>query len=151
MKAGGEGDDRGRDGWMASPARWTWVWASSGSWWWTGRPGVLQSMGSQRVRGDWVTELNWSQFPVLVSCLSAFSPLALGFIWSYQTGPGASEDNPFLVYLDFPPFTPGLSAWPATRAPRPFVFFSYITSSIGLWPRPGSHFLGVCFTLLIRI
>ena len=56
LKAGGEGDDRGWDGWMASPTQWTWVWASSGSWWWTGKPGMLQSMGSQRVRHDWVTE-----------------------------------------------------------------------------------------------
>ena len=56
---GGQGDDRGWDGWMASPTRWTWVWASSRSWWWTGRPVVLQSMGSQRVRHDWVTELDW--------------------------------------------------------------------------------------------
>ena len=54
----GEGDDRGWDGWMASPTQWTWVWVNSGSWWWTGRPGVLQSMGSQRVRCDWATELN---------------------------------------------------------------------------------------------
>ena len=53
------GDDRGWDGWMASPTLWTWVWASSGSWWWTGKPGALQSMGLQRVRHDWVTELNW--------------------------------------------------------------------------------------------
>ena len=59
MKVGGEGDDRRWDGWMASLTWWTWVWASSGSWWWTGKPGVLQSMGSQRVRHDWVTELNW--------------------------------------------------------------------------------------------
>ena len=57
LKAGGEGDDRGWDSWMASPTQWTWVWASSRSWWWTGKPGVLQSMGSQRVRHDWVTEL----------------------------------------------------------------------------------------------
>ena len=54
-----EGDNRGWDGWMASPTQWTWVWINSESWWWTGRPGVLQSMGSQRVRHDWVTELNW--------------------------------------------------------------------------------------------
>ena len=53
------GNDRGWDGWMASPTRWAWVWASSGSWWWTGKPGVLQSMGLQRVRYSWVTELNW--------------------------------------------------------------------------------------------
>ena len=58
LKVEGEGDNRGWDGWMASPTRWTWVWVSSGSWWWTGRPGVLQSMGSQRVGHDWVTELN---------------------------------------------------------------------------------------------
>ena len=56
---------RGRqrwDGWMASPTQWTWVWVNSRSWWWTGRPGVLRFMGSQRVRCDWATELNWSQF-----------------------------------------------------------------------------------------
>ena len=52
-----EGDDRGWDGWMASPTRWTWVWPGSGSWWWTGKPGMLQSMGLQRVRHNWVTEL----------------------------------------------------------------------------------------------
>ena len=60
LRAGGEGDDRGWDGWMASPTQWTWVWVDSGSWWWTGRPGVLQSTGSQRVRHDWATELNWT-------------------------------------------------------------------------------------------
>ena len=54
-----EGDDRGWDGWMASPPPWTWVWVKSWSWWWTGRPVVLQSMGSQRVGHDWATELNW--------------------------------------------------------------------------------------------
>ena len=59
LGAGGEGDDRGWDGWMASPARWTWVWVDSGSWCWTGRTGVLQFMGSQRVGHDW-TELNWN-------------------------------------------------------------------------------------------
>ena len=58
LGAGGEGDDRGWDGWMASLAQWTWVWVNSGSWWWTGRPGVLQFMGSQRVGHDWATELN---------------------------------------------------------------------------------------------
>ena len=61
LRAGGEGDNRGWDGWMASPTRWTWVWVDSGSCWWTGRPGVLWFMGSQRVRHDWVTELNWTE------------------------------------------------------------------------------------------
>ena len=60
-KAGGEGDYRGWDGWMASSTQWTWVWASSRSWWRTGRPHVLQSMGSQRMGHDWVTELNWTE------------------------------------------------------------------------------------------
>ena len=56
LKVGGEGDDRGWDGWMASPTQWTWVWASPGSWWWTGRPGVPKSMGSQRARHNRLTE-----------------------------------------------------------------------------------------------
>ena len=60
LKTGGEGDDRGWVGWMASLTRWTWLWAVSGSWWWTGKPGVLQSMGSQRVGHNWVTKLNWT-------------------------------------------------------------------------------------------
>ena len=60
LKAGGEGENRGWDGWMTSLTQWTWVWASSESWWWIGRPGMLQFMGSQRVTHDWATELNWS-------------------------------------------------------------------------------------------
>ena len=62
-KAGGEGDNRGWDGWMASLTQWTWVWVNSGSWWWTGRPGMLWFMGLQRVGHDWVTELNWTDGP----------------------------------------------------------------------------------------
>ena len=57
LKAGGEEDDRGWDSWMASPTQWTWVWVNSRSWWWTRKPVVLQSMGSQRDGHDWVTEL----------------------------------------------------------------------------------------------
>jgi len=60
LGAGAEGDDRGWDGWMASLTQWTWVWMNSGSWWWTGRPGVLRFMGLQGVGHDWVTELNWT-------------------------------------------------------------------------------------------
>ena len=58
LRAGGEGDDRGWDGWMASLTQWTWVWLNSGSWWCTGRPGMLPFTESQRVRQDWATELN---------------------------------------------------------------------------------------------
>ena len=59
LKAGGERDNRGWDGWMASLSQWTWVWVNSGNWWWIGMPGMLQSMGLQRVGHDWATELNW--------------------------------------------------------------------------------------------
>ena len=67
LKMGGDGDDRGWDGRMASLTWWTWVWVNSSSWWWAGRPGVLQSMGSQRVGHGWGTELNWIM-PCLLSC-----------------------------------------------------------------------------------
>ena len=61
LGAGREGDDRGWDGWMASPTQWAWVWVNSAHWWWTGRPGMLRFMGSQRAGHDWVTELNWTE------------------------------------------------------------------------------------------
>ena len=67
LGAGGEGDDRGWDGWMASPTWWTWVWVNSGNWWWTGKPGVLWFMVLQGVGHDWATELNW-----LKICFSRF-------------------------------------------------------------------------------
>ena len=62
LKGGGEGDDRGQNDWMASTTQWTWVWASSRSWWWTGRPGVLHSMGSQ---SDWTELINTTTGQVL--------------------------------------------------------------------------------------
>ena len=66
LKVGGERDDRGWDGWMASLTQWTWVLVNSGSWWWTGGPGMLQSMGSARVGHDWATELNWTDTTLLL-------------------------------------------------------------------------------------
>ena len=60
LRAGGKGDDRGWDGWMASLTQWTWVWVNSGIWWWTGKSGVLWFLWSQRVGHEWVTELNWT-------------------------------------------------------------------------------------------
>ena len=59
LGAGGEGDDRGWDGWMASPTRWAWVWVNFGSWWWTGRPSALRFMGLQE--SDMTELLNWSE------------------------------------------------------------------------------------------
>ena len=85
LGAGGKGDDRGWDGWTASPTRWTWVWVNSGSWWWTGKPGVLRFMGSQRVRHDWAIELNWvlswhftPVAPLLMEAKSAYQEAASG-------------------------------------------------------------------------
>ena len=62
LKTGGKGDNRGWDGWMASPTQWTWVWINSRSWWWTGKPAMLQYIGLQRVRHDWATELRWNSY-----------------------------------------------------------------------------------------
>ena len=69
LRAGGEGDNWGWDGWMASPTQWTSVWVDSRNWWWTGRPGVLQLMRLQRVRHDWATELNWNGKTALRRCI----------------------------------------------------------------------------------
>ena len=84
LKAGEEGDNRGWDGWMASPAQWTWVWVNYGSWWWTGRPGVLQSMGSQTIGQNWATELNLTRQTFVCKVMSLFfntlSKLAIGFL-----------------------------------------------------------------------
>ena len=80
-----KGDNRGWDGWMASPTWWTWVWVNSGSWWWTGRPDILRFMGLQRVRHDWVTELNWTES---LSCvwplrLPGLYPTRLFHLWDF--------------------------------------------------------------------
>ena len=85
LKAGGEGDDRGWDGWMASPTHWTLVWVNSRSWWWTGRPGVLQSMGLQRVRHNWVTKLNWTEL-----------------LWRFRTSCQASQPGDPTKGLEIP-------------------------------------------------
>ena len=75
------GDDRGWDGWMASPTQWTWVWVNSGSWWWTGRPGVLRFMGSQRVRHNWTTKLtDW------LTIWMAFCFVWMVLPWKYHCG-----------------------------------------------------------------
>ena len=71
LRAGGERDSRGWDGWVASLTQLTWVWARSGSWWWTGKPSMLQSMGSQRVGHDWTIELNWTEGERFISLTSA--------------------------------------------------------------------------------
>ena len=84
-----EGYNRGWDGWVASPTRWTWVWVDSRSWWWTGRPGVLWFMGSQRVGHDWATELTAQCYSFLIFFLLAcpvveFLPVCLIILSSYR-------------------------------------------------------------------
>ena len=74
--AGGEGDNRGWDGWMASLTRWTWVWVNSGSWWWTGRPGVLQSWGHKEL--DATERLNWTDLEEILTFLSHLVPQRKG-------------------------------------------------------------------------
>ena len=69
LKMGGEGNNRGWCGWMASLTQWTWAWVNSRGWWWTVRPGMVQSMGSQRVGHDWVAELNWGKADFQAFCL----------------------------------------------------------------------------------
>ena len=65
LGARGEGDDRGWDGWIASPTQCTWVWVNSRSQWWTGRPGVQQIMGLQGVGHNWATEMNWTELNLM--------------------------------------------------------------------------------------
>ena len=88
LRAGGEGYNRGWDGWMALPTQWTWVWVNSGSWWWTVRPGVLWFMGSQIVGHNWETELNWTESPTITEK------------WHYYRG--VSGIYGFIYYVIFP-------------------------------------------------
>ena len=85
-EAGREGDDRGWDGWTALLPQWTWVWASSRSWWWTGKPGVLQTMGSHRVGYKWMTELT-DRTVLYIYCVSWVPRLTLLYLrtnWTYE-------------------------------------------------------------------
>ena len=86
LEAGGEGDDRGWDGCMASPTQWTWVWVNSRGWWWTGRPGVLWFVGSQGVGHDWATELMPAVLFVTV-CLIPHAPLCLPYCLPFVLSP----------------------------------------------------------------
>ena len=84
LRAGREGDVRGWDGWMASPTQWTWVCVNSGSWFWTGTPGVLQLMGSQRVGHDWTSELNWEIYWIQVFDLDIWNVFFKSFMWFWR-------------------------------------------------------------------
>ena len=95
LRAGGEGDDRGWDGWMASPTQRTWVWVNSRSWWWTGRPGVLRFMGSQRVRHNWATELtNWLIFSLFRFINFTLFQSHTAFLTKYTLGSSGHREEP---------------------------------------------------------
>ena len=94
-----KGDDRGWDGWVESPTQWTWVWVNSRSWWWTGRSGVLQSLGSQRVGHDWATELNWLMWTELPLQDAAFLWLVIVFDKHSTRGKKTPPATPLWEFL----------------------------------------------------
>ena len=91
LKARGVGDDRGWDGWMTLLTQWTWVWVNSGSRWWTGRPGMLQSMGSERIGHNWATELNYSK---------EVSGIQWEWYWSWNSNTWAPDVKSWLIWKD---------------------------------------------------
>ena len=105
LGAGGEGDNRGWDGWMASPTRWTWVWMNSGTWWWTGRPGVLHAVhgvAKSRTRLSNWTELNWTDTILDIGFSFLFFPISK---WRHMGVKTNKQNN--LHKED----TPGLPWW----------------------------------------
>ena len=114
LKAGGEGDDRGWDAWMASLTWWTWVWVSSRCWWWIGRPGMLPPMQSQRVGHNWVTELNW--LCVCAKSLQLCNPMECNLPGSSIHGPLQAKILKWVAM----PSSMG-SSWP-----RDWTFVPYI-------------------------
>ena len=132
-----KGDDRGWDGWMASPTRWTWVWVNSGSLWWPGRPGVLWFMGSQRVGDDWATELNWNE-------LNFMYLLALSDIWVVS---GFGAYMPIFLLGIYPGME--LVGRCSTYFQRPWIMpISYPTSS--KWDFLLRHILWSIGSVLVR-
>ena len=123
--AGGEGYDRGWDGWIASLTWWMWVWVNSRSWWWTGRPGVLQFMGSQRVGHDWATELNWTE---LNYCLKFFLTIICK---SKIYPPSWFAPQPASLQLSFPGINPYQCNFLTTFTRTCFIFhFIVLISSL---------------------
>ena len=130
LKAGREGHDRGWDGWMASPTQCTWVWASSRSWWWTGQPGLPQFMGSQRVRHDWATELNWTNLLAVQGTLKNLLQhnLKASILWH----------SIFMVQLSYPYMTSGktiaLTIWTLVSNVM-FLLFTTLSRFVIAFPR----------------
>ena len=127
LKAGGEGDNKEWDGWKASLTQWSRVWASSRSWWWTGKPDVLQFIGSHRVGHDWATELNWDTQEVASSLWPqsrqrwSFSKLS---VWAFLFHP----EGDCLVYMPLILLPASFLGYMVQRGPRASYF-----------PHPPSH------------
>ena len=140
FRAGGEGDNRGWDGWMASLTRWTWVSVNSGSWWWTGRSGVLWFIGSQRVGHNWATELtSWCMFDHHLSFSQKSSELHLISIWNDES----QHPRPTCLQHSLGHSLPETSLVISSECPG----FSYLASLVlfgrsrlesDLVPRPGN-------------
>ena len=130
LGAGGEEDDRGWDGWMASPTQWTWVWVNSGSWWWTGRPGVLRFMGSQRVGHNWATEQNWTEWDKIQSVCATSLQLCLTLCNPMDCSPPGSSDHEILQARTLE--WVGISFFSASSLWRGQTHISYV-SCIGRW------------------
>ena len=114
-----ENGTTGWDVWMASPTQWTWVWVNSGSWWWTGRPGVLWFMGSQRIRHDWVTELNWIISKICISLI----------INKYQGFPSSSASKESACNAENSSLIPGSGRSPEEGKSYPLQYSGLVNST----------------------
>ena len=133
-------DDRGWDGWMTSSTQWTWVWVNSRSCWWTGRPGMLQSMGLQTVGHDWVTELNWTEDSILGFGMQAFLYKGKIEIFLLEFSSPPMQDRERVTYR-------GALQDPGCGEPNPHLLISLIhclnprvrqSGSRAWWPISGS-------------
>ena len=133
LKAGGEGDNKGWDGWMASPTQWTWVWARSRRWWWTGKPDVVQSMGLQRVEPIWATEKQHWQCLDSTASSSHTGLTASAFPWPapHQALPEARSSVLKTCECFHSARAPGVGKkW--GRSPGPFFYFRFWGFPLGM-------------------
>ena len=138
--ARGEGDDRGRDGWMPSLTLWTWIYASSGRWWRTGKPGVLHSMGSQRVKHDWATEQQINLLSILLRW-NGFARIQKAVVDQTTSRPPNSDNDLFWFKSGFGKYF-GASSWSNCWASHCWLSYKiHFSSHDTIWLRNGSLLL----------